>query len=59
MKKLFALAIVAGMVFVSCGSQPTPDQVDQDQPETEMVEQTQDLEDAPEVAEEVAEEAAE
>jgi len=61
MKKLFALAIVAGMVFVSCGNQPATDPaVNTDADEVTMTDEQQDSEDVAEMqAEEVAEEAAE
>jgi len=60
MKKLFALAIVAGMAFASCGSNPAtePEAVEAEAIE-EMVED-QNSEEVAEMAEEVvAEEAAE
>ena len=63
MKKLFALAIVAGMMFVSCGNtaeEVIDDQVDQDvTEEVQMDEQDMDVIDMPEDMQEVAEEIAE
>lgn len=58
MKKLFALAIVGGMMFVSCGTK-TPET----EPETEAVEEEVVVNDeetpAADMPEEVAEEVAE
>ena len=53
MKKLFALLVVAGVVFFSCGNTPAEPEAVQEEA-TEQVEETPEVE-AEEVAEEVAE----